>query len=346
MADLGAAATDKKIKELEDRIEAVYGHAAQAMQKKSNEFVQKFKVKDAMMQGKVKDGKITKEEYAAWRAGQIFQSNEWKAKVSSLTLDMLNAGKTAQKLINGEVNGVFAINANYVAYQIEKDCYADMGFGLYDAHTVAELLKSDKQLLPKKKLDDGKELEWDKKKLTQAVTQGIIRGENLDQIAKRMVSFCGMNEKFAKINAKTAMTAAQNAGRIQTLRDAEKLGIKAKKVWIATLDDRTRPEHRILDGKMVPQNQPFRGMIAGKKFDIRYPGDPTADPHLTYSCRCTLGYELEDSPSKNASRYDNITGQRIKDMSYKEWAKYKQKKGAVPPFVAAKQSDAKIVLSP
>ena len=46
--------------------------------------------------------------------------------------------------------------------------------------------------------------------------------------------------------ARTATTAAQNAGRMDSYHAAKGMGIKLKKEWLATLDGRTRHAHAIL----------------------------------------------------------------------------------------------------
>ena len=49
--------------------------------------------------------------------------------------------------------------------------------------------------------------------------------------------------------ARTATTAAQNAGRMDSYHATEGMGIKLKKEWLATLDGRTRHAHAMLDGQ-------------------------------------------------------------------------------------------------
>jgi hypothetical protein len=58
------------------------------------------------------------------------------------------------------------------------------------------------------------------------------------------------------------------------------MGIEMQQTWVATLDGRTRHEHRMLDGQTVPIGEPFE--VDGYK--IRYPGDPTAEGFLIWNC--------------------------------------------------------------
>ena len=80
--------------------------------------------------------------------------------------------------------------------------------------------------------------------------------------------------------ARTEFTSMQNAGALAALIDEG----RTHKKWLATHDGRTRPEHLEAHGQVVPITQPFR---VGA-FLLQIPGDPTAPPHLTVNCRCTI----------------------------------------------------------
>lgn len=127
------------------------------------------------------------------------------------------------------------------------------------------------------------------------------------------------------------MTGAQNAGRQARMEDAEEEGVKVKKRWIATLDNRTRDTHQELDGQEVPVDEPFE--VDG--MEIMYPGDPNADPELVYNCRCTMVevYEGVDRHSSRRAYYDEDDdeyeeGKRnsytVEDMTYSEWKEWKE----------------------
>ena len=127
--------------------------------------------------------------------------------------------------------------------------------------------------------------------------------------------------------ARTAMTGAQNAGRMEMMHRAKGMGIKMQKQWLATFDRRTRDAHQHLDGQTKEVDEPFESKLG----DIMFPGDPDANPGNVYNCRCTLTYVYpdfedlegigEDIPSY---RYDNETGEEIEDMTYQQWTEYKQ----------------------
>ena len=124
--------------------------------------------------------------------------------------------------------------------------------------------------------------------------------------------------------ARTATTAAQNAGRMDSYHAAEGMGIKLKKEWLAILDGRTRHAHAILDGQTAETDKPFH--VDG--YEIMYPGDTNAPGYLVYNCRCTLIAALDDVPkTPNSLRRarDPETGRNIlvSDMTYAQWVSWK-----------------------
>jgi uncharacterized protein with gpF-like domain len=108
-------------------------------------------------------------------------------------------------------------------------------------------------------------------------------------------------------------TSAQNGGRIDSYKRAEGMGIKMAKQWLATLDNRTRHDHVLLDGQIQPTGKPFK--VNG--MEIEYPGDPKAEPSLVWNCRCTLIGVVEgiDYNLSDMSQRDN----KLKDITYDEW---------------------------
>lgn len=87
----------------------------------------------------------------------------------------------------------------------------------------------------------------------------------------------GMSLASAIRTARTATTAAQNAGRMDSYHAAEGMGIKLKKEWLATLDGRTHHAHAMLDGQTAETDKPFH--VDG--YEIMYPGDTSA-PGIWY----------------------------------------------------------------
>lgn len=328
MPDRGARFADEQIAELDARITAMYEQAYKDVREKYMAFVKKFLAKDKEYRQKLKDGEITKAAYDAWLRGQVFQKSRWEAQLDDLAQTLTHTTQTAMDIINDAAPGVFAMNANYAEYEIEKAGNIDMGFGLYDEDTVRRLVRDDPNLLPPSKVNIPVEQQWNRTLINRQIGVGIISGEGIMTIADRLQRSAAMSRNQALTHARTAMTGAQNAGRIEGYHRAEKMGIKMEKEWVATLDGRTRHAHAALDGQHVPVDKPFKSILG----DIMYPGDPSAHPSNVYNCRCTLISHLLDYPSQNAERRpneqklgDKEVQKPIKDMTYAEWSKMKAK---------------------
>lgn len=327
MADQGAAYTDKELEKMEKKIKQIYSEAEKDIQQKLADWGKKFKEKNDALWEQVENGTLEYDDYSHWMDGQLFQAEQWESKRDQIIGVIQNANKEAAKILNGGTISVFAENANWSHYQMEKTQGVNFGFGLYDAQTVTNLIKNDPQILPKWKINEKKDYVWNAKKVNNSITQGIIQGEKLDQIADRLATSLSSNNRNTMLTfARTTMTGAQNAGRYQSQQDAKELGINIVKVWMATLDNHTRVSHQKLDGeeqKVGDKWHPFKFSNG-----CRYPGDPLGPPHEVYNCRCTLVSDVKDYPSE-FNRYDNIAGKPIKNMSYKEWKEAKETKAPI-----------------
>ena len=328
--DQGGFWTELYIKRMEKRIQEVYEEAEKDIEQKMLEFNRKRNIKDKIKLRELREGKITQEEYNRWRAGQNFQGKQWLAKREQIAKVLYDSNVYASKIANEQRANVFAINANYQAYTLEHGAGINFGFGLYDSATVVNLIKNEPQVLPYYTPKKSKDITWNMRNITRQITQGVIQGESLDKIAKRLAKETGSRNMNSMLtNARTGMTMAQNAGRQYRLKEAEGMGIKVHKEWMATFDEVTRHAHRMLDGQKRPINKPFN--IEG--YNIMYPGDPTAHPSMIFNCRCTLVGDLDDYPSEY-ERYDNIDGKPVNQMTYAEW--YDAKKGTVVSNVPAR----------
>jgi len=317
--DYGATYTENELKALERKISSVYSEAVRDMERKLADFTQKFQAKDAIHLKELADGKITKADYKDWVAGQVFQGKQWTTKRNQLAATLSNANAEALKIINGGKISVFAENMNWAAFQLEHTAGVNFGFNLYDSTAVTRMLRDDPHVLPFKKLDRAKDQRWNFKNIKSQLTQGMIQGENIDQIADRLAKVTGSRNRNQMLTAaRTAMTSAQNGGRLERLKEAEAKGIKCHKEWIATLDEHTRDTHQKLDGQKQLPSVPFK--VDG--YEIDFPGDPHAHPSLVYNCRCALAGDIDDYPAQY-QRYDNIAGKPIDNMTYTEWKKAK-----------------------
>lgn len=315
MADPGTRYADRKQEEIEKRLRTIYREATADIVRRLDQHSRKLYENDEKKRQQVQSGKITEQEYKDWLRGQMFIEKLWNDQITEATDILLHANETANRIVEGERKAVFAENANYQAYQIEQ-AHLGVSFGLYDDASVTRLIRDQPQLLPPKKVDGEKDKAWNREKIASVITRGIISGDSIKTIAGNIGRETGIsNEKAMERYARTAMTAAQNAGRIEMLNEAQDMGIRVRKVWSAILDERTRPAHQDLDGQVRDVNEPFDSILG----HIMYPGDPSADPANTWNCRCALTYEYTDYPNQGMTRYDQMAGESIDYMAYKEW---------------------------
>ena len=318
MADYVERYSGKASDELEKQIRRVYKQAAEEVQKKLDDFISGHKARNAQMLQMVSDGKMSKQDYQRWMRGQVFQGDQWKQKLKDVTEVYVHADEKAREIVGGTSKNVFMEAANYTAYDLEKGMRGAVAFNVYDAKTVERLLKKDPKMLPEWKIDQPKDYKWNEKRVRNAVAQGIIQGESVEEVGDRLTGeLATSNATKMDMFARTAINGAQNAGRMDRLHEAEEMGIEVRKKWLATLDQRTRDTHQALDGQEQPIDEPF--VVDGMKID--YPGDPFAPPELVYNCRCTLTYVYPKYQhlQHNHERRDQLNDKNIENMTYYEW---------------------------
>lgn len=329
-SDLGHKLTDKELAKLEQRIATLYREAGEELQATIDAYFEQFKKRDEEMKaliGTVQNGKEwTEADYKQWRLNQIGRGERYQAMRDKVAQRATDANAVAVAYTNDATPGIYSLNRNYSAYTIEQVA-GNVGFDLWDEQTVKRLMVEQPDLMPyyppKRALKRGIDLEYGKKQITNSVTSSILQGKSIkrmaDDLQKRITT---MSRDSAIRTARTAVTGAQNAGRMDSYAAAEKMGIKLKKEWVATLDSRTRHSHAMLDGEQVAQDKKFSN-------GCRFPGDPQGPPWEIYNCRCTLIAAVEGVDTASAQRRarNPVTGETelIQNMTYQEWVRSKQK---------------------
>ena len=328
-SDLGHELTDKELAKLERRIAKLYREAGKELQATIDAYFEQFKKRDEEMKaliGTVQNGKEwTEADYKQWRLNQIGRGERYQAMRDKVAHRVTDANAVAVSYTNDATPGIYSLNRNYSAYTIEQVA-GNVGFDLWDEQTVKRLMVEQPDLMPyypsKRALKRGIDLAYGKKQITASVTSSILQGKSIKHMADDLqMRITTMSRDSAIRTARTAVTGAQNAGRMDSYAAAEKMGIKIKKRWLATLDSRTRHSHAVLDGEQVAQDKKFSN-------GCRFPGDPQGPPWEIYNCRCTLIAAVDGVDTSSAQRRarNPATGQTevISDMTYAEWAGWKK----------------------
>ena len=279
MADKAHHLTDLKLEEMEKRLSAIYSRAEKEIQQTADEYFSKFAKQDETKRKLLEQGKIAEEEYTKWRKGKVMYGKRFAEMKEQCAKQLLNVNQTALAYINGELPEVYAMNYN--ALENAVDGVGGYSFTLVDADTVRNLAVTDASLLPYKEIDPAKDIPWNMKKINAETLQGILQGESMDKIAKRIMNVQEMNKTQAIRSARTIVTGAENKGRQDSYARATADGIILAKEWISTNDNRTRHSHAVLDGEIVDQDKKFGN-------GLMFPGDPNGRPEETWNCRCTV----------------------------------------------------------
>lgn len=315
--DYGHRESDRRLAELERRIEKEYKQAYKEVKAKTDKFFEKFEKTDKEMSQKVKQGIISKQDYIEWRKKAMIKGKSLRDLEQSLAKDLVQADRIATEMISGHKVDIYTLNRNYGEYEVENGTNLDLGFSLYNTKATERLIKDQPALLPTQ-LDEDRDLKWNRQKVSSVITQGILQGESIPNISKRLRTVVGMDRTASIRNARTATTSAENAARNDSYAEAESKGIELEKEWLAVLDLRTRYEHRQLDRQTCHVHGAFE--IDGEQ--IRFPGDPEAPGYLVYNCRCRLVSSIKGIEYKS-KRWSRLP----EGMSYEEWKDYKDKRG-------------------
>jgi hypothetical protein len=287
--------TDRKLEEMIDVLTDIYRRAMEEMDEKARKYFERFEKQDAKIRKKVEAGKITPEEYREWRKNKLLYGRRYKDFREAYTARLANVNEDALAYINGEMLEVYVANYNEIGTVVVGEANAAfderMTFELVDADTVRILATEHPDLLPKKVLDIPKDQRWNAQAMQAEILQGILQGEDIPTISKRLRKVTDMNRVSAVRNARTMVTSAENRGRLEGMRRTSAMGIVQKKHWMSSdQPGRTREWHMpgAFRALTVDIEEPFENEL-GK---IMYPGDPAAAPANVYNCRCTLATEV------------------------------------------------------
>ena len=222
------------------------------------------------------------------------------------------SGKTTQS-VTDYVRDELQLGYNGVWYAIEGAENVQLEFGTLPERYINELTTkkvngknfSTRLYQYRKQLAD---------RTTTALLSAAANGEGYRKVAKQIGNLTEANYKQALRIARTESGRVQSTAKQKAYKDAENIGVKLEKRWLATLDKKTRTQHQILDGQTVGIDEKF-------KHDGYEADGPRlfGNASLDVNCRCTtIGIVSGIAPSL---RKDNESKKIIKYKNYNEWAK-------------------------
>lgn len=307
-ADSAHMAADAEIEAFQREVAGIYAEAQKTASRTLTEYLERFREEDDEWRERVSRGEATEAQWRAWRRGKILTGRRYRVVLKQVSEGYTHANEVAMDALDGRLPGVYAENYNYGTFQTYSAAGVDDAFALQDASTVQRLLADHGSYLPKPTVNAPKDVAWNRRLLANQITQGVLLGESMAKIARRVQAVTGSNMAAAVRTARTSVTAAENAGRVDSYRRAQSLGIKLEQEWLATLDGRTRHTHRQLDGERVEVGGKFAN-------GCRYPGDPEAPYAETCNCRCTLKAAVKGVDQSDAKRWSRLP----EGMTYEQW---------------------------
>lgn len=159
----------------------------------------------------------------------------------------------------------------------------------------------------------------DLKKIQQTITQGLIQGLSNQKMGKSISETMDTNYWRGLRVARTESSRTMNQATQLAAIEAKNQGVDIKRIWIASLDDRTRSKHGAMDGKLAEVDQPFDNGVMG-------PGQwPTAGDNINERCmtgNVVVGADGEIIGPKARRGRNPRTGKNevFEWKSYEKWA--------------------------
>jgi SPP1 gp7 family putative phage head morphogenesis protein len=248
---------------------------------------------------------------------EMVKYNRLKALNNSIAKNIENLYKGVKKEIDATMYKNFIDAYTYTGFILETEAQARLNFMVLPKE---QIIASVQNPLTGLALDEtiDKNAFLIKSRVRQSLTQSIIQGRTISDTAKRIQNDMDIGFNTAVKIARTEITRTRNEGQEQAYEHAKDLGIEFNKIWVATLDDRTREDHQELDGQVADAEGFFH--VAGEK--ALYPaGFGVAS--LDINCRCTTIVDI-DMPTE---RREGITKQIIPYQTYEEWEENRLREG-------------------
>jgi len=265
MGDKAHNWTDAQIAEMERQLKKYYQDSYNEVSKKMREILAKMNLEKGMTPAQLYE--------EARKYGRLEELEK------QLTASLRSVNSDSVKMINGKMVNIYQENFNWNATKTGV-------VPLMNKEAIKSILNKDISPFQMLAIDNIKDSALLKNKLTNQLVNGIIQGDSIKNIAKRIKSVYEVNLSDSIRIAQTETTQVEARGRYNVGEEAKKMGFKVYKKWIATNDLRTRDAHAKANGQIVSQDKPFN--VGGEK--MMYPGDSSlgASPWNIINCRCTM----------------------------------------------------------
>lgn len=198
------------------------------------------------------------------------------------------------KQINGILDTMHAEEFKTISEYTEK-CYEEGWLGaMYSLHqqdipiimpidqtAVIKAVQTDSKISQGLYTRLGEDVGELKKKISAEISRGISTGLSFHQIAQNLEGVSNTGYNNAVRIARTEGHRIQIQSAVDVAYKAKEKGCDVVKQWDSTLDNRTRPSHRKVDGEIRELDEPFSN-------GLMYPADSDGGAGEVVNCRCAL----------------------------------------------------------
>lgn len=182
-------------------------------------------------------------------------------------------------------------------YEKQMEARMNLGYDMQAAasfkpqYTEAMIAAKDKDEKGRYTLLKERELEFFKSvrasttdKVMRKVGEALDQGWTVDKLRDEISKYVKSDVKFrAQVIARTEMLTAMSYGAASMTKTASEAIPGIKKVWVATMDERTRADHMAMHGEMADKNGMFT-LPNGEKSP--FPRGPGLSASQSIQCRC------------------------------------------------------------
>ena len=168
----------------------------------------------------------------------------------------------------------------------------------------------------------GYDVEHLKINVVSEISRGIAQRLTYAEMARNLSAKTKLSKNRTLNIARTEGHRIQQEATYNLQARAKEKGAKIFKQWDSTLDRKTRPTHRELDGQMIGVNDYFHSSGGGKAL---YPGG-FGDPKEDCNCRCCLVQVAEWELSDDAfTKMNGVTNELQHFESIDDYNQFKKK---------------------
>lgn len=262
-------------------------------------------------------------------------------KIKVLMADELTQSKIYQieyqKALKGQVSAILdSLNSQqYDSIQeYLKDCYEDAfigalynlnGYGIpliipINQEEVVDALMLDSKISEGMYTKLGHNVSELKKSISSEISRGISTAMPYADIARNLRNRANVTVNQSVNIVQTEGHRIQNRSALDSGKKGKEKGADLIKVWDSTLDSKTRPHHRQLDGQVRELDENFEvdGLTASAP---GYFGTPSEDCR----CRCAVLIKPRWDVDGSFTKRNNETGELLEFQNVKSYEEFKEK---------------------